>query len=353
VGTATAQATTAGGAILTSPGLTSLSATSAQVCVDAVAQLQYDYGDAPDTGAGTGTGNYRTTAADGGPRHVIVPGLFLGSQSPDGDSGALQGPDADGDNSSGANDEDGINLLPIMTTASGGVNMIVTAVNRTGAAATVACWVDFNRNGNFGDSGERAVAGINSADAAQSVNLTFTGFPVPTAGVSYVRCRIANNGAEVDQPVGNASSGEVEDTWVTIVDVGACRSGGRAAQGAQDLPICEEVTLSGLTWVDAVPDGLFGQEPVLDGVVISIKDEMAQRVALVTTGPGAFPSGQWTMPNLPPGTYVATVEGWPSGYAPADVTSRTIALSGDGDRGDLNFAFVRTVQPVYLPMLVR
>ncbi|MBP9073314.1 MAG: Ig-like domain-containing protein [Caldilineaceae bacterium] len=354
VGAVTAQATTSSGGGLSAPGQPAPSASSAQVCVDAVVELQYDYGDAPDTGAGMGTGNYRTTGADGGPRHVIVPALFLGTQSPDGDSGVLQGPDANGDETNGVNDEDGISLLPIMTTASGGVNMLVTAFNATGAPATVACWVDFNRNGDFGDAGERASAVINSSAASQSVNLTFNGFPVPKPGVSYLRCRIASNGAEVAQAVGNASSGEVEDSWVTIVDVGACRSaGGRAAQGTEDLPACQEVTLNGLTWVDATPDGLFDQEPVLNGVLISIKDSQGQRVALVTTGPGAFSAGRYTMPNLPLGDYLATVERWPAGYEPTSVVSQRITLANDGAQGDLNFAFRQTVRAVYLPMLVR
>ena len=38
-----------------------------------------DYGDAPDTGAGTGAGNYQTLTSDSGPGHTIVDGLFLGA----------------------------------------------------------------------------------------------------------------------------------------------------------------------------------------------------------------------------------------------------------------------------------
>ena len=72
-------------------------------------------------------------------------------------------------------------VLPIITTASGGVNLMMTAVNATGAAATLACWIDFNRDGDFLDAGERAAATVNSAAGRQSVNLTFAGFPVPTA----------------------------------------------------------------------------------------------------------------------------------------------------------------------------
>src|SRR5262245_56961555 len=45
--------------------------------------LASDFGDAPDTGEGAGTGNYRTLLADNGPRHVIdttQTTLFLGAR---------------------------------------------------------------------------------------------------------------------------------------------------------------------------------------------------------------------------------------------------------------------------------
>lgn len=58
-----------------------------------------DFGDAPDPGLGTGPANYRTTDADNGPSHTIVPGLYLGNRV-DGDHGATQTPGADGDDHS-------------------------------------------------------------------------------------------------------------------------------------------------------------------------------------------------------------------------------------------------------------
>ena len=51
--------------------------------------LALDFGDAPDTGVGTGSGNYKTLASDNGPSHTIVAGLFLGA-TVDGDNGTLQ-----------------------------------------------------------------------------------------------------------------------------------------------------------------------------------------------------------------------------------------------------------------------
>ena len=354
VGTVMAQAATAGGTALSAPGQTTLTANSSTVCVDAVTQLQYDYGDAPDPGPGTGQGNYQTTGADDGPRHVVLPNLYLGAGPADGDNGALQGPDANGDNDSGVNDEESIALLPILTSGSGGVNLLLTGFNKTGARASVACWIDFNRNGSFENPGERAATTINSAPVAQTVSLIFSGFSVPKAGVSYLRCRIASAPGEVALSTGSAVSGEVEDYWITIVDVGACRPGtALVAQGLADMPQCQEVSLAGRAWVDSKADGAYDQEPLLSGVLLNIKDGMGQRVALVTTGPGSFSAGQYVMPNLPPDTYTVTLERWPDGYEPAAALSQRITLVSNGEQGELNFAFRQTARNVFLPMLGR
>ncbi len=67
-----------------------------------------DQGDAPDTGAGTGRGNYQTTTADNGPSHALVSGLQLGTRI-GGDSAASPNARANGDDLGTDNfdDEDG------------------------------------------------------------------------------------------------------------------------------------------------------------------------------------------------------------------------------------------------------
>ena len=39
-----------------------------------------DFGDAPDSGPGTGEGNYNTLSTDSGPGHTVVAGLFMGAK---------------------------------------------------------------------------------------------------------------------------------------------------------------------------------------------------------------------------------------------------------------------------------
>jgi hypothetical protein len=173
-----------------------------------------DFGDAPDGSAGTGVGNYNTTVADNGPSHLIVANLRLGVNNPDADSGALQNANADADDLNNTDDEDGVGAIPAINTTTTSVQLLVSVFNNTGSAATVACWIDFNRDGVFSAS-ERASASVPNTGAA-TPTLTFSGFGAPVPGQSYLRCRIANAAAEVNDAIGPAATGEVEDYPLNI-----------------------------------------------------------------------------------------------------------------------------------------
>ena len=100
-----------------------------------------DYGDLPPI--------YKTTMADNGPIHVIVPGLKLGG-GVDGEQDATILPDglATGDDVTGIDDEDGIVFPPLLVLAPGGSFTInVNAMNSTGASAVLQGWIDWNSNG--------------------------------------------------------------------------------------------------------------------------------------------------------------------------------------------------------------
>jgi GEVED domain len=117
-----------------------------------------DYGDAPDTGAGNGPGNYKTTLSDGGPSHVIVTGLSIGTKV-DSDSSILQNVTADADNTNGTpNDEDGVVGLPVLKTIPGQTYTVqVKVTNTTGQPAYLVGYIDFNQNGDFGDVEDKSV----------------------------------------------------------------------------------------------------------------------------------------------------------------------------------------------------
>jgi hypothetical protein len=183
---------------------------------------QRDYGDAPDAGVGTGPGNYNTTLADNGPRHLLGQAVFLGGVAPDADSGSLQNSSATADNTTAVNDEDGVptTQMPTIATTASSTKMKVTATNNTVNPGLVACWIDFNRNGVFDNgSGELATMPVAASSGTQTYGLTFTGYSTPlTAGQTYLRCRITTQWTAAAQatPVGEVSNGEVEDYALSI-----------------------------------------------------------------------------------------------------------------------------------------
>ncbi|RLT40063.1 MAG: hypothetical protein DWI57_09120, partial [Chloroflexi bacterium] len=253
-----------------------------------------DYGDAPDTGAGTAQGNYNTLATDNGPSHAIVANLRLGAVAPDADAGTLQNAAATADDTNNSDDEDGVTTLPSVTTASASVPLAVSVFNNTGAASTLACWIDFNRDGDFVDTGERASTTVSVSGSQQTANLTFTGFTAPSAGFSYLRCRLASAAGDVTNPTGAASTGEVEDYQVTI----------ELAGGA----------IGDFVWYDADKDGIEDVgEPGIPNVTLDLYKDTDGTPGLNTATDTKVEStvtdadGGYLFSGLEPGTYFVDV----------------------------------------------
>lgn len=170
----------------------------------------FDFGDAPDTGAGTGPGNYNTTLADDGPRHRLGGALFLGAAidfDADGQpNGTATGDDTDFD----GDDEDGVVFtVPLIANLSG--NVTVTASTN----GLLDAWIDFNNDGDFLDAGEQIAASLPVGAGANNV-----GFLVPgtaLAGTHVSRFRVSTAGGLA--PTGPADDGEVEDHITPAVNV--------------------------------------------------------------------------------------------------------------------------------------
>ncbi|WP_300619446.1 GEVED domain-containing protein, partial [Dokdonella sp.] len=166
-----------------------------------------DLGDAPDT--------YGTLLASDGALHGVpdydasnhAARLMLGSGVSveiDGQPHPYAVADSYDDGIAGGN----VILIPGSTTAA----VTIRALNATANPATLAGWIDFNRNGTF-DAGERAQATVPAnTTVATDFTLNWNGFaPIPASFDSFARFRIATNAAEVADPVGIAADGEVED----------------------------------------------------------------------------------------------------------------------------------------------
>jgi hypothetical protein len=162
----------------------------------------FDYGDAPDS--------YGTLFASNGPYHSITGNLYLGYG---------ETCDADGQPSAAANLDsldDGV-TFPAPCNGCSNYTVNIKAYNNSGAPATIAGWIDFNKNGIF-DNNERASVTIASSASEQAVTLTFNVSAFSAASTSsYGRFRIANDSTQVATPYGFAASGEVEDYKIPCV----------------------------------------------------------------------------------------------------------------------------------------
>lgn len=178
-----------------------------------------DFGDAPDDVAGTGRANYNTRSADNGPRHTIVPGLFLGA-AVSGEFDAVPTILANGDDvdQGSPNDEDGlvIPFLDLVVTAGVAPSVTLRATNTTANDAQLSGWIDFNQDGLFANDTERAVVTVPTGLESELVSLNLPKIPVATPpGRTYARFRLSSDVAAND-PTGPASDGEVEDYVVAV-----------------------------------------------------------------------------------------------------------------------------------------
>ncbi len=189
-------------------------AVSAFASLPAIAQ---DFGDAPDTGAGTGVGNYQTMLSDNGAVHLFSPvGPFFddatlsGAGAPDSEQEGQPTVNADGDDNDGNDDEGGVSMPSALTP---GVSAAATICVNAGSmqSAYVDIWVDFNKDGDWNDSGENIFNGqLPSGIHLQSFTVPVAALP----GLTFLRARI--NSFNPLLPTGSAGDGEVEDHPVWI-----------------------------------------------------------------------------------------------------------------------------------------
>ena len=192
-----------------------------------------DWGDNPDS--------YGTTLSTNGPRHTIIPTLYMG---------ALVDPENDGQPSVGADGDDGI----VMPDDEDGVNIPrfvantiqevqIEVFNNSGTTAYVVGWVDFNGNGVFDpaeagwfdanlngiiDGGENRTVAVPSSPTTQYVSLFFAvpnDADIATGGTTYARFRITTDTSIFaggtptgdPSPLGAVNDGEIEDYRVLEV----------------------------------------------------------------------------------------------------------------------------------------
>ncbi|MEM6981331.1 MAG: dockerin type I domain-containing protein, partial [Planctomycetota bacterium] len=162
---------------------------------------RFDYGDAPAP--------YRSTVEDGGPRHAIIDGFFLG----DGVSEDVNGNTVDGD------DDDGVTITGSLQP--GFASAVEFVVNmpliNPPSQAFVDIWFDFDRDGLFeNNSDERVTLPIGSFTGSRTLS---TNIRVPDGtDEGSVQARIRLSDQMMTGANTQTSGGEVEDYTFEIIN---------------------------------------------------------------------------------------------------------------------------------------
>lgn len=173
--------------------------------------LGLDYGDAPTAAQSGFSASYPVTLGADGARHRVPGGgavLYLGAVGPDGEGDGQPEASALGDDNVG-DDEDGV-TLPSAFPGGKTVDVTVAVVGD----GRLSVWIDWNRDGDWEDSGEDVVLDevLTSAGSPHTLQIA-----VPSnvgTGGTFARFRYATQAGL--GPTGEALDGEVEDHQVAL-----------------------------------------------------------------------------------------------------------------------------------------
>ncbi|WP_331050504.1 beta strand repeat-containing protein, partial [Gemmatimonas sp.] len=178
-----------------------------------VVTLPEDYGDAPDTyNQGNAATHILTDLRLGAAVTADNPGVInTGSIA----SSPLASPGAATDGG-----DDGATVPATLPMVAGSVTQIPVTLSGVSKSAVVCGWIDYNRDGDFADAGERATNCTTVAAGATTATLSFTAPVAIAAGTSYARIRVSYDStftAAAATPTGSLDSGETEDYVLSIV----------------------------------------------------------------------------------------------------------------------------------------
>jgi hypothetical protein len=205
--------------------------------------------------------------------------LRLGSLV-DAETYALVNADADGDDTTGSDDEDGVTLPASLTP---GMTGTLTAVvsNTSGATSFLNAWIDFNRNGVLTDAGEQIATNttVATGTSGSSRALSFT-VPVSTgAGLTPVRVRLTSVSSPGSD--GQDGNGEVEDHVLNVVCPTLTLSPTTLPNAAVGEPYSQTITTSGgnapysyVLLTGSLPAGLtLSSSGIIDGTPVTTETD--------------------------------------------------------------------------------
>ena len=167
-----------------------------------VARQPLDYGDAPQS--------FPVAFAQDGARHTQRDRFFLGQRVDiESDGTASASANADDAIPSTADDEDGVQFVGgSLTAGQAGTVQVISIV----AGGRLDAWIDFNRDGDWADTGEKVFNNIVLAAGTNSLTVSTPLSAVP--GEAFARFRLSEQGGL--GVTGNGGNGEVEDHSVRI-----------------------------------------------------------------------------------------------------------------------------------------
>ncbi len=173
-----------------------------QLSVIDLADGDIDFGDAPAP--------YPVNLRAGGARHQLS-SLYLGAAI-DNEADGQPSADARADDTQ-FDDEDGITWLfpPVVSRTQPTQSSLRAVASQSGK---IDAWIDFNQDGDWGDSGEQILT-----SASVSAGANWLSFAVPAgsaSGTTFARVRLSSSGGL--GVLGLADDGEVEDYAVTLLD---------------------------------------------------------------------------------------------------------------------------------------
>jgi hypothetical protein len=181
--------------------------------IDETYSMGAEWGDAPTKAQSGFAASYPTTAADDGAWHPWT-GPRLGAQR-DTEGDGLPHASALGDDQDAFDDEDGVTFLASLHSSAAHDTAASLLVDLQNAAnAKLDAWIDFNRDGDWADAGERILSGQALTSGNNAISFTV---PANAAlGTTFARFRLSTAG--VSLPTGGAADGEVEDYAVSITE---------------------------------------------------------------------------------------------------------------------------------------
>ncbi len=168
-----------------------------------VPEARVDFGDAPDP-------TYPTLLSSSGALHPILPGAPVLGELIDGEPDGQPTAAADGDDTDGTDDEDGVRFTTPVEIG----NLAEYDVVNSGVAGLLNAWVDFNGDGDWFDSGEQIARNEPVPGGGATTSLSYTVPAGALAGETFARFRLSTEGQL--SPAGPARDGEVEDMPIEI-----------------------------------------------------------------------------------------------------------------------------------------